>query len=104
MSIGLAFMGVMSLTNGKIENMNIQSDVFVLLSTTFIMDNVEILDITRDTTSVARIFRVEADSTVNITNSKLSDINFSLASFTDSVLQIYNTTAINITASQYVIE
>ena len=97
-------MGVMSLTNVKIENLNIQSDVFVLLSATFIMDSVEMLDITRDIASVVRIFRVEDESVVNITNSKFFNINSSLASFINSVLQVDNTTAINITAAQYVIE
>jgi len=104
MSIGNSFRGIMRLSDSTIDNINIQSNMFTMMRSDLILNNVQVSNITRDSDSTARFFRIESTSDVTIENSTFEDINFSLITLTDSILKVHDSEMNNITASQYIIE
>jgi hypothetical protein len=92
------------MSNSTIENMNIFSSLFILFRADFSLQNVQTKNITRDSSSTGRLFRIESNSNAVIQDSSFEDINFSLISVTDSTFEMHNSYIENITASQYIIE
>lgn len=104
LSIGNSFRSTLTLSDAKVYSINLKMSVFILLRSDFVMNSVNFQDITRNIDSTARVFRVESSSTAAISNSKFSNINFSVISVTDSSIQLYDSEMKNITASQNIIE
>ena len=104
MSIGTAFRATLLIENCKISNMQLRMSAFILMQSQFTMKNVTLDSITKELTSVARVLRIEAQSTVTVIDSTFTNINFSIIGVTDSTLQLYSTLMRNITAPRNIIE
>ena len=104
LSVGDSFRSTFTIQNSTIQKLEIHSNMIVAIETDFTIKDTSITNITRDSSSHAKVFVAESGSLAIFENVYFEDVSPEIIATTDSTLRLYDTYIKNVASDGHVIE